>query len=149
MRDLVSLAKLIEQTASSVRVVLDIPQLLHGEGIDPSGASSNSIFVALGELRPAMSKITGIHLWARSRRGSTHIGDLDEYFANRTDVKRTVLCGLGRLLDDGYERYFVPEINYEKSNSLEPMVADLVAAGFTFAGEAAPSQTCRIPSPSP
>lgn len=132
--DVKRLERSIQKTSAELTVVLDIPQLLHGEGIDPAYAPADEIAGVLDELRPIMDKVSGIHLWARSRRGGTHVADLDEYFGGRTAVKEAVLRVLARLLDDGLHRYFVPEVNYGRSNAIEPMVRDLQAVGFEFTG---------------
>ena len=130
--DVVALARSTDESGSSLMVVVDVPQLLHCEGVDPSVATPQDINTVLERLEPAMSRVTGVHLWARSRRGGTHTGDMDEYFGGRTGVKNTFLGDLSRLLDDGLERYFVPEINYGRADVLEPMIRDLLAAGFRF-----------------
>ncbi|MGI6667594.1 MAG: hypothetical protein ACOX5Q_09165 [Bacillota bacterium] len=132
--DVVGLGRSIGRTGSTLMMVLDVPQLLHGEGIDPARASADEIAGVLDSLRPVVDKVAGIHLWARSRRGGTHVADLDEYFGGRTTVKEAFFRTLARLLDDGHHRYFVPEVNYGKSDAIEPMVRDLQAVGFEFTG---------------
>lgn len=130
--DVVALATGIDVTGSPLEIVLDIPQLLHGEHVDPATASERDLRIVLEKLRPATSRVAGVHLWARTQRGGTHVGDLDEYFGHRKGVKEAFLTDLGRLLDDGSERYFVPEVNYGKPDAIEPMIRDLQAVGFEF-----------------
>jgi len=132
--DLVSLGRSIEKTGSSLTIVLDVPQLLHGEGINPAVASTTEICNILDSLIPVADKIAGIHLWARSKRGGTHVSDLDEYFGERKAVKEAFFRTLASLLDDGLSRYFVPEVNYGKPDAIEPMVRALQDAGFEFTG---------------
>ncbi len=130
--DVAALARSIDERGSSLKVVVDIPQLLNCEGVDPSVAAADDIRAVLERLRPAISRVSGVHLWARSSRGGTHTGNLDEYFDGRTAVKKAFLYDLSHLLDDGLDRYFVPEVNYGKPEVLEPMIRDLVEAGFGF-----------------
>lgn len=132
--DVLRLGRSIEKTGSGLMMILDIPQLLHGEGLDPGRASASVIAGVLDSLEPIVDKIAGIHLWARSRRGGTHVANLDEYFGKRMEVKDTFFRTLARLLDDGRPRYFVPEVNYGKLDAIEPMVRDLQAVGFEFTG---------------
>ncbi len=130
--DLVSLGRSIEKAGSSLKIVLDVPQLLHGEGINPAFAAATELCSILDSLEPVADKIAGVHLWARSKRGGTHTSNMDEYFGQREAVKEAFFRTLASLLDDGLPRYFVPEVNSGKPEAIEPMVRDLQASGFEF-----------------
>lgn len=130
--DILEIAETIVTAESKLTIVLDIPQVFTAERLDTVTASTEKIQELMMRLKPAMSVVTGLHLWGSTLRGGSHGADLNENFGYRQDVKTSFVRDLHHLFDDDRERYFVPEINSGRREVLESIVRDLMEGGFEF-----------------
>lgn len=132
--DLEGFVNKIEQTALRLNIALDIPQLFTAHG-GPEIFDNDGLKEFLSSLSPLMCRVRSIHLWGKRRnrqgRSIVHVGDLNSYFDYCDSKKNVFLNELAKLLSDGRERYFVPEVN-SSSEDLQSIVSDLESAGITF-----------------
>jgi len=126
-RDLLDLVRQIIQHSLNLRIAFDPIGLLTACE-ENRKLTSNDIRYQLDSLKECSSRIGGLHLWGKKRnergRRVSHVGDLNSYF-NDNELKRTFLESLYDLLDDGLERYFVPEVN-SNDKDLSAIVEDLI-----------------------
>lgn len=131
--DMVNLSELIRERKLSLRMVLDIPQLLTAHSIN--NKTEDKLKEAVANLKKCAGNIEGIHLWGKKTgkngRMVSHAGDLNTYFFNSTSFKKIFLKNIYELFNDNKKRYFVPEVN-SSTNDLESIVTDLINSGFKF-----------------
>ena len=131
--DMVNLSELIRERKLSLRIVLDIPQLLTAHSIN--NKTEDKLIKALGNLKKCAGNIESIHIWGKktSKNGRmvSHAGDLNTYFFNSNSFKKIFLEHIFKLFNDKKVRYFVPEVN-SSTNDLESIVTDLINSGFKF-----------------
>lgn len=129
-KEIAHLCEMIRQSNIDLGVVLDFPQLLTAEGIDPSAFNAEKYCAAIDALVPCRDMIKGIHIWGKKKsatgRWVAHSGNLDTYFPDNPEVKKTFIHGIHRICDDGARRFFVPEVN-SGAEDLESIMNDLFA----------------------
>jgi hypothetical protein len=132
--DIISLSEAIEKNNSSLRIVLDVPQLFTSH-IKSMKIAEKNIKPILEPLSASTSYIKGIHIWGKKRsekgRWVAHQGNLNTYFDNNAILKKRFMAELRKLFEDDMERYFVPEVN-SSDDDLESIVMDFKKEGFQF-----------------
>lgn len=132
--DLINLVEQIKLGGLKLKIALDVPQYITAYG-DISKLNIYSINCLFQPIKPYAQFISCIHLWGKRRNKSSrwisHIGNLNTYFEDHLGLKLVFLNSLYDLLDDGRQRYFVPEIN-SGNEDLASIVNDLIGVGFTF-----------------
>lgn len=127
--DLVELHRLIQARKLKLQIVLDVPQIFTTLNLNKTNFSRENIRSTLQSLAPIVPAVTGIHIWGHKSR--PHQGNLNDYFENE-ELKKFFLQELFALLNDGKDRYFVPEVN-STTKDLQSIVKDFLEAGFEFA----------------
>jgi hypothetical protein len=127
------LSKRMDGLNSNLKITLDIPQLFTTHKI--SKRNIKIMPQLFEEIKSIRHNIAGIHLWgkrisAKGRRVA-HVGDLNSYFLEDTEVKKMFLNEMHNTFNDDIKRYFVPEVN-SSSEDLKSIVNDLKNAGFVF-----------------
>lgn len=125
--DLIKLVEQIKQHSLSLQIAFDpIGMLTACE--QNKKLTNNEIKNQLHSLKECSTHISGLHLWGKklneTGRRVSHVGDLSSYF-NSNELKRTFLDSLCDLLDDGFERFFVPEVN-SNDKDLCSIIEDLI-----------------------
>lgn len=124
--DLRNLSEHIALHNLRLKITLDLPQLLTSYG-GPQNLPLESLSTVLNSQNEMATFVKGIHLWGKkkSKKGRvvSHCGDLTSYFED-DDKKQLFLTWLSKFLNDGVERYFVPEVN-SSNEDLESIVNDL------------------------
>ncbi|MBM6682334.1 hypothetical protein [Collinsella intestinalis] len=114
-REIAATCSTIRSTDIRAGIVLDFPQLLTAEGIDPLAFDRGRYDEAISTLEPHRDLIRGVHIWGkrrnRSGRPAAHAGDLESYFDGDANAKGAFISGIERICSDGRIRYFVPEVN--------------------------------------
>jgi len=128
------LCRSISRMSLKLRIVLDFPQLFSAHNLGPGKFTEDKIVSLMRTVYPFREFIKGVHLWGKKDYGSgkqlSHMGDLDTYFVEK-DLKEIFLKELYDILDDGIERYFVPEVN-SSDVDLRNIIQDLKEYGFKF-----------------
>lgn len=113
-KEIVALCEAIEAHNLNWGIVLDFPQLLTAENIDPIKFKAEKYFAAVCAIDPWKSQIKGIHIWGKKKsatgRWVAHAGNLDTYFDRNTEIKECFLSGIRRICDDDNVRFLVPEV---------------------------------------
>lgn len=134
LNSILNLIEKMKDIKINLKIVLDVIQLFSAE-IKNNNFKDEIIRKILGELKPYMDYIIGIHIWGKkiSKKGriASHVGDLNSYFNYHTHYKELFLTELYNLLDDEKVRYLVPEVNGSQKDFLS-IVNDLVNTGFLF-----------------
>lgn len=129
-----NLCKIIFRMSLKLRIVLDFPQLFSAYNLGPGKFTEDKIVSLIKKIYPFREFVRGVHLWGKKDYGSgrqvSHMGDLDTYLVEK-DLKEIFLKELYDLLDDGIERYFVPEVNSSDAD-LRNIIEDLKKYGFKF-----------------
>jgi len=132
-KDLRELAELITSRSLHLRITLDLPQLLTSYA-GPQKLSQESFISILHRQNTLAPFIKSIHLWGKKKssngREVAHCGDLTTYFSDN-DKKNFFLNWLSEFLDDGIDRFFVPEVN-SSNEDLESIVNDLERNNIKF-----------------
>ncbi|MFC1895471.1 hypothetical protein ACFL0Q_02260 [Thermodesulfobacteriota bacterium] len=132
--DLVALSEGLNKKGLSLKIAIDLPQLLSAYG-GPDRLDDTDIASIILGLSPIRHRILGLHLWGKRKnpkgRFVSHVGDLNSYFDSDREKKQAFLDATARLLDDEIPRHFVPEVN-SNSEDLVSIVSDLEGAGFEF-----------------
>ena len=128
--EIVALCDLIKSEALNLGVVLDFPQLLTAENIDPLKFKIEKYQSAIQAIAKHRDLIKGIHIWGKKKsatgRWVAHAGNFDTYFGGNDAVKEIFLSGISEICNDGLPRFFVPEVN-SGSSDLEAIIQDLVS----------------------
>lgn len=131
---LLDLCEAVTRLNLSLKIALDIPQLLTTYG-GPQNLNPEKIGFILNRLNPIQSKVKGIHLWGKRRsingRFVSHAGNLNTYFDGNTDKKEILLTWLRDFLSDEIARYFVPEVNSTEAD-LHSIINDLEKMEIKF-----------------
>lgn len=129
-KEIVALCDLIKSDALNLGVVLDFPQLLTAENIDPLKFKTEKYQSAIQTIAEHRDLIKGIHIWGKKKsatgRWVAHAGNFDTYFGGNDAVKEIFLSGISEICNDGLPRFFVPEVN-SGSSDLEAIIQDLVS----------------------
>lgn len=124
--DLRGLSEHIASENLRLKITLDLPQLFTSYG-GPQNLQLESINTILNRQNEIAPFVKGIHLWGKKKSNNgnlvVHCGDLTSYFEDN-DKKQLFLNWLSAFLNDGIERYFVPEVN-SSNEDLESIVNDL------------------------
>lgn len=132
-RDLRELCDQIANQGLQLSIALDIPQLLTEYG-GPINLSAEKLDYILHKQNSIRSFVKSIHLWGKRRSASgrwvAHNGDLNSYFKS-SEKKQVFLKWFNKFLDDGRDRYFVPEVN-SSVDDLCSIVNDLKSAGISL-----------------
>lgn len=140
-KDLIELTNAIRKNNLRLRIVLDLPQLLHSERAKDEFLDKNKeseirtqIKTALDKIRTCRDYIDGIHVWGqdieKSGKVRSHFGDLNTFFISK-ELKEYFLKKVLETFDDGRARYFVPEVNSNEED-LKSVVDDFYKSGFKF-----------------
>ena len=129
-KEIVALCALIKSEALNLGIVLDFPQLLTAENIDPLKFKTEKYQSAIQAIAEHRDLIKGIHIWGKKKsatgRWVAHAGNFDTYFGGNDAVKEIFLSGISEICNDGLPRFFVPEVN-SGSSDLEAIIQDLVS----------------------
>lgn len=132
-KELAALCEIIETQKLRLGVVLDFPQLLTAENINPTKFKTEKYAAAIGEISPYRSHIKGIHIWGKKKsskgRWVAHAGNLDTYFDYNSEIKECFLTGIRKICDDDIVRFLVPEVN-TGSDDLASIMLDLSNAFY-------------------
>lgn len=127
-KEIVALCALIKSEALNLGIVLDFPQLLTAENIDPLKFKTEKYQSAIQAIAEHRDLIKGIHIWGKKKsatgRWVAHAGNFDTYFGGDDAVKEIFLSGIREICNDGLPRFFVPEVN-SGSSDLEAIIQDL------------------------
>lgn len=126
--DITTLCERVQSRRHTLRMVLDVPQLMSAHRINAQSTPKATADL-MSSVKPHADLILGIHLWGKIGRAAHH-GDLRSLCHNRADVKEALLGGLADLLDDGIDRYLVPEVNDRDPSVVLSVLQDLESAGF-------------------
>lgn len=130
-KDIVAFCELIQKEHLSLGLVLDFPQLLTAENIDPIKFKAEKYQAAVEAISPYRSHIKGIHLWGKKKsatgRWVAHCGTLDTYFDGNNTVKQAFLSGIHQVCNDDIPRFLVPEVN-SGAEDLAAIINDLTKA---------------------
>jgi hypothetical protein len=134
-KEIVALCDLIKSEELHLGVVLDFPQLLTAENIDPLKFKVEKYQSAIQAISRHRDLIKGIHIWGK-KKGATgrwvaHAGNFDTYFGGNDSVKEIFLSGIREICNDGSPRFLVPEINSGVSD-LEAIIQDLILLSTHF-----------------
>ena len=128
-KEIVALCDLIKSEALNLGIVLDFPQLLTAENIDPFKFKTEKYQSAIQAIAEHRDLIKGIHIWGKKKsatgRWVAHAGNFDTYFGGDDAVKEIFLSGIREICNDGLPWFFVPEVN-SGSSDLEAIIQDLV-----------------------
>lgn len=126
--EIAALCELIKQDKLKLGVVLDFPQLLTAENIDPLKFKTEKYQTAIDTISPYRNFIRGIHIWGKKKSASgrwvAHSGNFDTFFGGNVDVKNTFLSGLRQICSDGHSRFLVPEVN-SNAEDLLSIISDI------------------------
>lgn len=129
-KEIVALCDLIKSEELQLGVVLDFPQLLTAENIDPLKFKAEKYQSAIQAISGHRDLIKGIHIWGKKKsatgRWVAHAGNFDTYFGGADAVKEIFLFGIREICNDELPRFFVPEVN-SGSSDLEAIIQDLVS----------------------
>lgn len=127
-KEIAALCELIKQNDLKLGVVLDFPQLLTAENIDPLKFKVEKYQAAIDAILPYRNLIKGIHIWGKKKsatgRWVAHSGNFDTYFGGNVDAKKAFLSGLQQICSDGCPRFLVPEVNSNASDLLS-IISDI------------------------
>lgn len=127
-KEIVALCEAIEAHNLNLGIVLDFPQLLTAENIDPIKFKAEKYLAAVRAIDPWKSHIKGIHIWGKKKsatdRWVAHAGNLNTYFGGSDEVKELFLSGIRQICEDGTLRFLVPEVN-TGSEDLVSIIHDL------------------------
>jgi hypothetical protein len=127
-KEIAALCELIRENQINLGVVLDFPQLLTAENIDPLKFKTEKYQAAIQTLSAYQELIRGIHIWGKKKsdtgRWVAHAGNFDTYFGGDAITKHNFLLGVYAICNDGRQRFLVPEIN-SGSGDLEAIIHDL------------------------
>ncbi len=133
VEDLIILSSEITKKKLQLKIALDIPQLITSYG-GPEKLTPLDIDIILNDLNEIKHLIRSIHLWGKRKsatgRTVAHIGDLETYFGDQRK-KSVFLEWFSMFVNDGEERYFVPEVN-SSDEDLWSIVKDLEDYGVKF-----------------
>lgn len=126
--EIADLCERIKQNNLNLGVVLDFPQLLTAENIDPLKFKAEKYQAAIDTILPYCDLIKGIHIWGKKKSTSgrwvAHAGNFNTYFGGNEENKVAFLTGIHRICSDGIARFFVPEIN-SGAEDLSLIISDL------------------------
>ena len=113
-KEIASLCEQIQKLGLNLGIVLDFPQLLTAESIDPTNFKIEKYNAAIDTILPYRNLIKGIHIWGKKKsatgRWVAHAGNLDTYLQDISS-KQAFIQGIHRLCEDGTKRFLVPEVN--------------------------------------
>ena len=127
-KEIVALCELINAENLKLGIVLDFPQLLTAENINPGAFKIEKYQKVIEAILPYQNLIRGIHIWGKRKDRHnirrSHMGDLNTYFDGNETVKKIFLNGIYKICNDGKLRFLVPEVNSSGAD-LESIFRDL------------------------
>lgn len=128
-----SLCEHISAMNLTLRITLDIPQLLTAYG-SPQNLEPKAMANILNRQNILRSMTDGLHLWGKRKSNSgklvSHCGDLNTFFEDE-EKKIIFLEWLSDFLQDNRPRYFVPEVN-SSDEDLHSIIKDLEGIKIKF-----------------
>lgn len=120
--DVVQLLDEARNRSSSLKIVLDIPQLLMA--LETKGSLDMArVSSAMDTLRQHKESLVGVHMWGREPR--PHYGSLVSMFNFDIDFMDECMQFLSEFFADGVDRYLVPEVNDPSRAVFKGVIADL------------------------
>lgn len=127
-KEISALCNVIREKKLNLGIVLDFPQLLTAESINPYKFKADKYEAAIATLAPHRDLIRGIHIWGKRKNDSgrqlAHQGNFDTYFDGNNTVKEFFLSGIRQICNDGVPRFLVPEVN-SNTEDLKSIIQDL------------------------
>ena len=127
-KEIAALCEIIREKRLNLGIVLDFPQLLTAENIDPYKFKAEKYEAAIATIAPHRDLIKGIHVWGKRKNASgrqlAHQGNFDTYFGGNGSVKEAFLSGIHQICNDGKIRFLVPEVN-SNAIDLSSIILDL------------------------
>lgn len=127
-KEIVALCNLIKTENLKLGIVLDFPQLLTAENIDPLKFKVEKYQTAIQAISEYRDLIKGIHIWGKRKDGRNirraHMGNLETYFDGNETIKKEFVRGIHKICNDGKLRFLVPEVNSSEKD-LELIIRDL------------------------
>lgn len=124
-KEIAALCESIKKHGLKLGVVLDFPQLLTAENIDPIRFKKEKYLSAVNVIFEYQELIFGIHIWGKKKsstgRWVAHCGNLDTYFDNNKEVKDSFIAGIQQICNDNKQRFLVPEVNSGAADLAEIM----------------------------
>ena len=114
-KEIAQLCELIKVRQMNLGIVLDFPQLLTAENIDPLKFKVEKYQIAIQQISIHRDLINGVHIWGKKKSSSgrwvAHSGNFDSYFDGNLATKNIFLSGIYEICSDNHRRFLVPEIN--------------------------------------
>ena len=114
-KEIVVLCEMIKAEELRLSVVLDFPQLLTAENIDPLKFKVEKYQTTIQLISEHRDLVKGIHIWGKKKsatgRWVAHAGNFDTYFGGNQAVKNVFVSGIQEICKDGCQRFLVPEVN--------------------------------------
>lgn len=128
-KEIAALCEIIREKKLNLGIVLDFPQLLTAENIDPYKFKVEKYESAISTIAPHRDLIKGIHVWGKRKNASgrqlSHQGNFDTYFGGNDTAKNVFILGIRKICNDGLPRFFVPEVHLKSAENLAAIVRDL------------------------
>lgn len=128
-KEIAALCEVIHEMELNLGIVLDFPQLLTAENIDPYKFKAEKYEAAIATIAPHRDLIKGIHVWGKRKNASgrqlAHQGNFDTYFGGNDTAKNIFISGIRYVCNDGLPRFFVPEVHLKSAENLAAIVQDL------------------------
>jgi len=147
--DVLEFARVLSNSNSGLKIVLDYPQLFSAVYISASNKKKKvlrqrgiiiddelleKIISFNQKIKKYKELIGGFHMWGKYRdengNWSSHAGNFNDFFSNNDELKHEFLKSVSSTFDDGIARYFVPEVNNREA--VHSIVTDMKKAGFIF-----------------
>ena len=113
--EIAALCETIKTNHIPLGIVLDFPQLLTAENINPAKFNLHKYNKAIELIAEYRDVIKGIHIWGKKKsstgRWVAHCGDLKTYFAGNEQVIADFIEGISTICNDNTKRFLVPEVN--------------------------------------
>ncbi len=129
-----SFSKIIDDDKLNLKLILDFPQLFNFE---EARTDIKKLEQVMNSIDGFKHNVDAFHIWGQVG-GSSHRGDLNDYFNNNESMKNKFLKLLAKLfVNSDKDIYFIPEINAGHDNCtrekcLSNIVEDLEGVGFKF-----------------
>jgi len=132
--DIITLCEKISERKLKLKIVLDYPQLMSSEKINPESDSLDKLIEFNNKIEKHIEYFGGIHLWGRKtikNRRYAHQGNLDTLFNNNVSRKNVFLKSILNTFTDKDIMYMVLEVNSNVID-LHSIIDDLRNNGFKF-----------------
>ncbi len=101
--DVIMLCKKLFERKLQLKIVLDYPQLMSAEGINPENDSLDKLIEINNEIKEYVEYLGGIHLWGKKRTNKRlipHHGNLNTLFNNNISRKNIFLKSILNAFTD-------------------------------------------------